>query len=110
MNEIVNLLLKYDMVFKTLHPVDNKALGTRKKVAIYEGVDLDSNYVAIFYLVQKSRFLRKHADELELLLQKLKTMQEHNYKKSVLLYRMPICSKAKALMQERGWRLIDVAA
>ena len=110
MNDIVELLLSHNLIFKKLHPIDNKLLGTRKKVVIYEGVDLHSNYVAIFHLVQKSRFLRKNADEIESLFEKLKTLQDHNYKKRILLYDMPFCSKAKALMKERGWRLINVAA
>ena len=110
MKAIVELLLSHKMIFKKLHPIDKKALGTRKKIDIYEGVDLHSNYVVIFHLVQKSRFLRKNADELEQLFEKLKIMQDHNYKKKLLLYDMPFCSKAKALMKERGWRMIDVAA
>jgi TRAP-type uncharacterized transport system substrate-binding protein len=110
MKAIVELLLTHKMIFKKLHPIENKRLGTRKKIMIYEGVDLHSNYVAIFHLVQKSRFLRKNADELENLFEKLKTVQDHNYKKKVLLYDMPLCSKAAALMKERGWRLIDVAS
>ncbi len=110
MNDIVELLLSRDLIFRKLHPIDKKALGTRKKVDIYEGVDLGSNYVAIFHLVQKSRFLRKDAEALEALFGKLKVLQDHNYKKRILLYDMPFCSKAQAMMRERGWRLIDVAA
>jgi predicted glutamine amidotransferase len=110
MTQIVELLLAHNMIFKKLHPIENKRLQTRKKIAIYEGVDLHSNYVAIFYLVQKSRFLRKNADEIESLFERLKTMQDHNYKKRVLLYDMPLCSKAAVLLKERGWRLIDVAS
>ncbi len=110
MNDIVELLLAHDLIFRKLHPIDKKALGTRKKVDIYEGVDLNSNYVALFHLVQKSRFLRKDAEALEALYEKLKVLQDHNYKKKILLYDMPFCSKAQAMMRERGWRLIDVAA
>ncbi len=109
MNAIVELLLSKKLIFKKLRPIDKKALGTRKKIEIYEGVDLYSNYTAIFYLVQKSRFLRKNADELEALFEKLKEVQDHNYKRKIILYDMPLCSKAKALMKERGWRLINVA-
>ncbi len=110
MKDFVETFMKHNMVFKKLHPVDKKLLGTRKKIDIYEGVDLHSNYVAIFHLVQKSRFLRKNADELEALFERLKEVQDHNYKKKILLYDMPFCSKAQALMRERGWRLIDAAA
>ena len=110
MNDFVELLLEKNMIFKKLHKIDNKKLKTRKKVDIYEGVDLKSNYTAIFHLIQKSRFLRKNADEIEELFEKLKTLQDHNFKKKIFLYDMPICSKARALMKERGWKLIDVAA
>ena len=110
MNTFVDLLLSKNMIFKKLHPIDLKLLGTRKKIKIYEGVDLHSNYCALFHLVQKSRFLRKNADDLEALFEKLKILQDHNYKKKILLYDMPFCSKAKALMKERGWKLIDVTA
>ncbi len=110
MKEFVDLLLEHKLIFKKLHPVDTGLLGTRKKVVIYEGVDLQSNYAALFYLRQKSRFLRKDADVIEAIFEKLKEVQDHNYKRKIMLYDMPLCSKAKALMQERGWRLIDVAA
>ncbi len=110
MNLFVELLLSKNLIFKKLKPIDLKALGTRKKIAIYQGVDLHSNYAAIFYIVQKSRFLRKNADDIESLFEKLKLLQDHNFKKKILLYDMPFCSKAKALMKERGWRLIDVAS
>ncbi len=110
MNEFVELLLSKDMIYRKLHKIDNKKLHTRKKIKIYEGVDLKSNYVAIFYLVQKSRFLRKNAQQIEELFEKLKILQDHNFKKKVFLYEMPICSKAKTLLKERGWKLIDAVA
>jgi hypothetical protein len=56
MKEFVDLLLEHKLIFKKLHPVDTGLLGTRKKVVIYEGVDLQSNYAALFYLRQKSLF------------------------------------------------------
>ena len=109
MKEIVDLLRKEKLIYTKLHLIDNKRLQTRKKIAIYEGVDFDRYYTGIFHLVQKSRFLQKDALVLEALYEKLKLLQEHNYKKKILLFDMPFCSKAKALMKEEGWRLIDVA-
>ena len=109
MNTFVELLLSKNLIFKKLHAIDLKLLGTRKKMMIYQGVDFHSNYCALFHVVQKSRFLRKNADDLEALFEKLKILEDHNYKKKILLYDMPFCSKAKVLMKERGWKLIDVA-
>jgi len=109
MKAIVDLLRAKNLIFKKLVMIDNKALKTRKKIAVYEAVDFDRYYTAIFSLAQKSRFLRKDAAAIEELYERLKTLQEHNFKKKVLLYNMPFCSKAKAQMKEAGWRLIDVA-
>lgn len=108
MKELVNILLKKNYIYKSLKEIDKKVLGTRKKIDIYEGVDTKSYYAAIFYLLQKSRFLRKNADDLEQLLEKLKVLQDHNYKKKILIYQMPLCSKAKEQMKQNGWVLINV--
>jgi hypothetical protein len=107
MKELVNVLLKKDYIYKSLKEIDKKTLGTRKKIDIYEGVDTNSYYVAIFVLTQKSRFLRKNADDLETLFEKLKEVQDHNFKKKILIYQMPLCSKAKVQLKENSWILIN---
>ncbi len=109
MKEIVDILRRYDLLYKKLIMIENKALKTRKKVVVYEAVDFDSYYTAIFILEQKSRFLRKDAAALEEIFERLKVLQDHNFKKKIFLYKMPFCSKAKAQMKEEGWRLIDAS-
>ncbi len=109
MKELVNLLLSKNYIFKSLKEIDKRALGIRKRIDIYEGVDVNSYYVAIFILVQKSRFLKKNAKELDSLLDKIKRLQDHNYKRKVLIYQMPFCSKAKESLKESGWILIDAS-
>jgi hypothetical protein len=109
MKELVNLLLKKNYLYKSLKEIDKKTLGTRKKIEIYEGVDTNSYYAAIFVLVQKSRFLRKNADELEMLYEKLKIVQDHNFKKKILIYQMPICSHAKDQLKQNGWIVINAS-
>lgn len=100
---------KKELIFKKLHAIDKRDLKTRKKIEVYEAVDFHSYYTAIFLLEQKSRFLRKDAKLLEELYERLKVVQDHNFKKKILLFKMPLCSKAKAQMKEDGWRLIDVS-
>ncbi len=109
MKGLVNLLLKKNYIYKSLKEIDKKTLNTRKKIEIYEGIDTNSYYAAIFILVQKSRFLRKNADDLVILFEKLKVVQDHNYKRKILIYQMPICSKAKDQMRENGWILIHAS-
>jgi hypothetical protein len=109
MKKIVDILLKNELIYRKLHKIDNKLLGTRKKVEIYEGVDLKSYYAGIFYFEQKSRFLRKNVTDLETLLEKLKVLQDHNIKKKILIYDMPLCSKAETMLKELKWKLIDAS-
>ncbi len=109
MKELVNILLKKNYIYKSLKEIDKKTLDVRKKIDIYEGVDTNSYYASIFYLVQKSRFLSKNANNLEQIFEKLKVVQDHNYKKKILIYQMPLCNKAKQQMKENGWVLINVA-
>ncbi len=83
-------------------------MATRKKVDIYECIDLKDYFVALFVLEQKSRFLKKNASELEVLYERLKYNQDHNYKKKILFYKMPFCSLAQKQMKEAGWKLIKI--
>ncbi len=107
MKGLVNVLLKKNYIYRSLKEIDKKSLNTRRKIEIYEGVDTSSYYAAMFVLMQKSRFLRKNADDIESLFEKLKVVQDHNYKRKILIYQMPICSKAKEQMKANGWILIN---
>ncbi|MEA1914652.1 MAG: hypothetical protein U9N30_04970 [Campylobacterota bacterium] len=90
-------------MFKQISAVDPKVLNSRKKLLIYDAIGIDKNYYAIFIIDAKSRFLRKNAQELDLLLSKLIDVKGHNYKKKMLLIGSPLCSKAKILLEEQGW-------
>ncbi len=106
---LVDTLRAKELIYNKLIMIDNRALKTRKKIEVYEAVDFERYYTAIFLLEQKSRFLRKDVAVLEELYERLKVLQEHNFKKKILLFKMPFCSKAKAQMKEDGWRLIDAS-
>jgi len=110
MKEIVDILLEKKIILKKLNPIDVKLLKSRKKIKVFEGVDLHSSYVAIFFYRQKSRFLRKDILDLDLLYDRLIELQDHNFKKKMLIYDMPMCSHAKKELKEQGWRLIDVTS
>ncbi len=107
MKETLEILLNKKMIFKKLIQIDNKDLKTRKKIKIYEGVDPKSYYNAVFYIEQKSRFLRKNAKEIEEIYENLKTLRDHNFKKKIFIYKCPICSYAKEALKEKKWRVID---
>jgi len=103
MKEIVELLQEKKLLFKSLKPIEPKALGSRKKIHIYLGVDLKKYYAAIFHIVKKSRILQKEARELMELHQKLETYNESKIHKKYIYIEAPLCSKAKALLEEHHW-------
>ena len=107
MKELVELLFANGYIFKSLKKIDNKELKSRKKIDIYVAVDLNSYYVAIFFLKQKSRFVQKNAKEIEILYERLKIYKDHNFKKKVFIFDLAMCSKAKSALKEKGWKLVD---
>jgi len=109
MKELVDTLRAKSLIYNKLIMIETKALKTRKKIAVYQAVDFEKYYTAIFVLEQKSRFLRKDAEVIETLYGRLKVLQDHNFKHKILLYKMPFCSKAQTQMKEAGWRLIDAS-
>ncbi len=103
MKEVVERLQRLGAVFRSLEPVDLKKLGTRKKVTLYLGVDTKGYYTMIMTLKKKSRILRKEATELMTLHDKLEQQMQTKIKKKYLFVEAPICSKAKALLENEGW-------
>jgi len=106
MKDIVKTLLTKKIVLKKMEPFDLSELGSRKKILLFDGIDTSSNYVCIFVIEKKSRFLQKDVSELEKLFEKLVQYKGHNYKKKILVYKMPMCSKAQNLLKELKWTLL----
>ena len=103
MKNLTNYFVNKNIIFKELNEVAVKDLKSRKKIKIYDGIGIDKNYYAIFILDAKSRFLRKNANDLMELCNKLISLKSHNYKKKELLISSPLCSHAKKLLNDNGW-------
>ena len=103
LKELTKYYTNKDILFKEIEKIEPKALGSRKKIEIYTATSVDSKYYAIFKFDAKSRFLRKNADELIILCEKLASLKEHNFKKKELIITSPLCSKAKKYLQENDW-------
>jgi hypothetical protein len=103
MKETVEYLKENGIICKSFKEVVPRALGSRKKVRIFVGVNLKGYYCSLMYLKKKSRVLRKEAEELMLLHEKLESLQETKIHTRYLHIDAPLCSKAKALLKERGW-------
>lgn len=103
LKELTNYFVNKNTIFKELNEIEPKKLGSRKKIRIYDGIGIDKKYYAIFILDAKSRFLRKNANDLMDMCNKLIYLKGHNYKKKILLISSPLCSHAKKLLIENDW-------
>ena len=102
---MVEYLQKKNLVFKSLKEVTPKELGSRKKISLYLGVDLKGYYAVVMEIEKKSRILRKEAHELMALHEKLEKYIDSRISKKYMIIRAPLCSKAKALLEEHGWKV-----
>ncbi len=110
MKEIVEFLQQKRLVFKSFQEIAPKELGSRKKVGIFLGVDLKGYYAVVMHLKKKSRVLRKEATELMTLHEKLETYKDTKIPKKYIIIDAPLCSKAKAWMEEYGWRVFAISS
>ena len=105
MKKIVDYLQHKHIIFKSLIEVASKELGSRKKVDLYLGIDLKGYYGLVIKLTKKSRVLRKEAEELMLLHQKMERYKDTKITKKYLWIQAPLCSKAKVFLEENGWKV-----
>ncbi|HIQ45990.1 MAG TPA: hypothetical protein EYH57_00060 [Sulfurovum sp.] len=105
MKEIVEYLNHKHIIFKSLKEIAPKELGSRKKISLYLGVDLKGYYALVMSLEKKSRVLRKEVEDLILLHEKVESYIDSKITKKYIRIKAPLCSKAKALMEEKGWKV-----
>jgi len=105
MRDLVEFLRQKKHLFKSLREISPKTLGSRKRLKLYIGVDLSDYYVLVMQIEKKSRMLQKEVEELSVLHQKLEASIGSKINKKYLWIKAPLCSKAKALLKEHGWRV-----
>jgi hypothetical protein len=103
MKEIVHKLQLENLLFKSLKTIEPKALGSRKKINLYLGVDLKKYYACIIHIHKKSRILKKEAQELMAFHQKLEAYNDSKINKKYIYIQAPLCSKAKSLFEQEKW-------
>lgn len=105
LKELTKYYLDKDILFKDIEEVSVKNLNSRKKILIYVATSVSKEYYAIFIINSKSRFIRKNAEELMMLLESLISFKGHNFKRKELLISGPLCSKAKKFLEDDKWRV-----
>ena len=105
MKEIVEFLQQKNIIFKSFKEITPREIGSRKKIELYVGVDLKGYYALVMVLQKKSRVLRKEAQELMVLHEKLEYYIDSKIKKKYIIINAPLCSHAKVMLEENGWRV-----
>jgi len=105
MKKIVEHYAAKGVLFRSLKPILPKRLGSRKKLSIYLGVDMQRYYVMVILIEKKSRILKKEAEVFEILHQRLEKYIDSKIQKKELVVNAPLCSKAKAWLEEKKWKV-----
>jgi hypothetical protein len=105
MKEIVEYLQQKNIIFKSLKAITPKEIGSRKRIGLYVGVDLKGYYALVMVLEKKSRVLRKEAQELMALHEKIEKYVDSKINKKYILVKAPLCSHAKVMLEEHGWKV-----
>ena len=109
MKQIVEYLQHKNIIFKSLKEITPKELGSRKKIELYLGIDLKGYYTLVMNVEKKSRVLRKEAGELMLLHEKLEKYIDSKITKKQIRIKAPLCSHAKVMLEENGWKVWNEA-
>ena len=86
MKELVEFFKKRGVLFRTLEPLDPKALGIKKRLELFEGVNLEGAFVLVMKIARKSRLLQRDALQLELLTKEIETKLAHRFKYLSLIH------------------------
>ena len=105
MKKLTAYYLNKDILFKDIKSINPKEIKSRKKLDIFISTSIAKEYYSIFIINAKSRFLKKNADDLMMLCEKLKIYADHNFRHKELLISSPLCSKAKKYLQDNKWKI-----
>jgi len=108
MKALVEYLNDKNIIFKSLREITPKELGSRKKISLYLGVNLKGYYALVVQLAKKSRVLQKEAAELNGLHEKVERYIDSKVIKKYIIIQAPLCSHAKKMLEECGWKVWHV--
>ena len=107
MKRVTEFLATKGFLFSDFKTISPSQLGSKKKIEIFSGCDIKKHFISVFVVEQKARFILKNAKELELLKEKLKLLEEHNFKQNLLLIKGEICSKSLKTLENDNWKIYN---
>lgn len=104
-----SLPININIKFKTITQLIPKELGIRKKIGIYTAIDnLNQTYIFL-HIIQKSRFLQKDVEKIEDIYTLIQSYTNTSFNKKYIIIESPLCSKAKAKLENNSWNCENIA-
>jgi len=107
LKSLLEPLRKNGFLFKRFEPFSLQLIGSRKRIGVYHGIDTSNRYFLLFVVKRKSRVLRKDVKEWFDIKQRIEHYYGYAIMINIALINAPLCSKAKALLVEEGWRVVE---
>jgi len=107
LKSLLEPLRKRGFLFKRFEPFSLKVVGSKKRIDVYHGIDTSNRYFLLFAVKRKSRVLTKDVKEWFDIKKKIEYYCGYAILINIVLINAPICSKAKSLLKEERWRVIE---
>ncbi|MCF6201473.1 MAG: hypothetical protein L3J42_05065 [Hydrogenimonas sp.] len=108
MKSVLAPLQERGYIFRRLEPFSPSLVGSRKRIKIYHGIDMQKRYLILFAVKRKSTILLKDVTEWLELKSKIENYLGYPILQNLALFEAPICSKAKRMLESEGWKVIEV--
>lgn len=105
MKEIVERMSNKGVIFRKLKEIRPKDIGSRKKVTLYIGVNLEKYYCLVMKISKKSKILTKEALEIIELHKEIERYNDSRIHKKYIFIDADICLKAKERLKNDGWKI-----
>ena len=110
MKKIVEYMSNRGVIFRKLKEIKPKEIGSRKKVKIYLGSNINKYYCLIILISQKSKFLDKNALEIIDIHKKMEIYNDSKINIKYISIDAPLCSKAEKRVKEEGWQTLSYSS
>ncbi|SFP09882.1 hypothetical protein [Hydrogenimonas thermophila] len=107
---ILEPLRQNGFIFKRFEPFSLQVIGSRKRIGVYHGIDTKNRYFLLFVVNRKSRVLQKDVKEWLDIKQRIEHYCGYAIMINIALINAPLCSKAKAILVQEGWKVINNAS